>query len=335
LNVLITNKNQTAIQSLNIEIIKEMHGEFSVDEIAENFKNFFYQRMIIDITAIKEYQDISNLQKLSIALDTDKMILYLGNMVVEEANEFLSTLISMGIYNFTKNIDGIMYLYNNPNTYRDVAHFHNLSNFNQEKEEVETQKGRKISSNKNIVIGIQNLTSSSGATSLIFMMKNHLAVNYSVAAIELNKRDFKYLPGIDMITTTDVSFPKELNKCKEFDVILVDLNQSDVGAKECNEIVYLIEPSMLKLNKFVTLHKKKVRELKDKRVVLNQSMLNSKDVLDFEHEANTKVFFNLPPLDDRDQEIMVLNMFLKKLGFDKQYTEESDKKGRMLGLFGI
>ena len=32
----------------------------------------------------------------------------------------------MGIYNFTRNKDGINYLLQHPNTYRDVAHIHQL-----------------------------------------------------------------------------------------------------------------------------------------------------------------------------------------------------------------
>ena len=39
---------------------------------------------------------------------------------------FLSRLISMGIYNFTTNLDGVKYLLDNPNTYRDVAHLHQI-----------------------------------------------------------------------------------------------------------------------------------------------------------------------------------------------------------------
>jgi len=330
-NVIITNQNQSSIRSLNLEIIKEMNGEFSAEEIASTFKNFFYQRMIIDITAIKEYNDINNLQKLSIALDVDKLILYLGNTEVSNSNEYLSALISMGIYNFTKNVDGIMYLYNNPNTYRDVAHFHNLSGFqHDETDDKVVQKDGKDT----FIIGIENITTNSGATTLTYLMKQHLDVNYNVAAIELNKRDFSYLPDKELITANDDKIKSLVTKHRDKDVILIDLNQSKVGAKLCNEVIYLLEPSMLKLNKLVALHRKKVQELKNKRVVLNQSMLSSKDVLDFEYESKAKVFFNLPPLNERQHDIVVLNMFLKKLGFDKQYNEENDKKGKILGIFG-
>ena len=37
----------------------------------------FFQRMILDITALKDYRDIKTLQKLSISLDMDKVILLL------------------------------------------------------------------------------------------------------------------------------------------------------------------------------------------------------------------------------------------------------------------
>ncbi len=331
MNVIITNQNQNNIRSLNLEIIKEMNGEFSADEIASTFKHFFYQRLILDITALKDYEDVSNLQKLSIALDVDKMILYLGNTGVSNSNEYLSALISMGIYNFTKNVDGIMYLYNNPNTYRDVAHFHNLSNFSDDEPAGDSVK----QDGKNaIVIGVENITNSSGATTLTYLMKQHLDNNYSVVAIELNKRDFSYLPDKELITSNDEKIKGVINKHRDKDIVLVDLNQSAVGAKLCNEVIYLIEPSILKLNKLVALHRKKVQELKNKRIILNQSMLSSKDVLDFEYESKAKVFFNLPPLNERDHNIVVLNMFLKKLGFDKQYNEENDKKGKILGIFG-
>ena len=66
MNVIIANKYQSMLQSLNIDIIKTMYGEFEVEEIIKTFKNFFFQRMILDVTAIKDYKDISKLQQLSV-----------------------------------------------------------------------------------------------------------------------------------------------------------------------------------------------------------------------------------------------------------------------------
>ena len=112
MNVIVTNKYNAMLQNLDIDIIKSMNGEFDVDEIISTFQNFYYQRMILDITAIKNYQDIKNLQKLSISLDMDKVILLLDGSVESSSSEYLSKIISMGIYNFTTNSEGIMYLYN-------------------------------------------------------------------------------------------------------------------------------------------------------------------------------------------------------------------------------
>ncbi|MDD2518517.1 MAG: hypothetical protein PHG18_01350, partial [Bacilli bacterium] len=79
MNVIVTNRYKSMIQNLEIDIIKEMNGEFEVDEIISTFQNFFFQRMILDITAIKNYNEIKNLQKLSMALNMDKVILLLDD----------------------------------------------------------------------------------------------------------------------------------------------------------------------------------------------------------------------------------------------------------------
>ena len=71
--------------------------------------------MILDITAIKDYKDIKNIQNLSINLDMSKLIILLDGSSETSAQEYISGLISMGIYNFTKNKDGIVYLLSHPN----------------------------------------------------------------------------------------------------------------------------------------------------------------------------------------------------------------------------
>ena len=63
--------------------------------------------------------------------------------------------------------------------------------------------------------------------------------------------------------------------------------------------MYLIEPSSIRLNKLMRTNKNIFNELNGKKIVLNKSLLNDKDVNDFENEANTKVLYNVPPLDER------------------------------------
>ena len=64
MNVIVANRYQAMLQTLDIDVIKRMEGEFTVDELVSTFKNFFFQRMILDITAIKNYKDIKTFQRL-------------------------------------------------------------------------------------------------------------------------------------------------------------------------------------------------------------------------------------------------------------------------------
>lgn len=331
MNVIVTNKYQELIRGLELDIIKEMNGEFEVDEIISAFQNFFYQRMILDITAIKNYNQIKNIQKLSIALDMDKLILFLGDVPEGDSNEFLSMLISMGIYNFTKNIDGLTYLYNTPNGYRDVAH---LQQIEPAKEDRTSKFVAPIKMNKRI-IGVENVTSSSGATTLIYMMKKVLSKYYSVSAIEMNKRDFSYFNDKEMLSASDNDISSIINSQLEKDIILIDINGNVTAEGLCNEVLYLIEPSVIKLNKLMLLNRKKLDAVKSKKLVLNQSLLDSKDVSDFEYESKLKIFFNLPPLDERKNDIVEVRNLLQKLGFVGIGEDEVEKKNKILGLFGI
>ena len=331
MNVIIANKYQSMLDSLNIDVIKRLNGQFDVDDIINQFQNFFFQRMILDITALKNYKDIKTLQKLSISLDMDKIIILLDDTVEGSSDEFLSKLISMGIYNFTKNIDGIMYLYNNPNSYRDVAHIQQLDTTSTEQVVVEkfdtTVTGTRI-------IGIKNVTKQTGATTLTYMMKKQLEQHYSVVALEVNRDDFKYFHDKRMYSTTNSEIGNMIAKYNDKDVILIDVNDSTQALDLCHEVLYLVEPSVIKLNRLMLARPKTFKELKGKKIILNQSLLNPKDVLDFEYESGSKVFYNMPPLDEREKSIHALNVFLYKIGFTKQQSLEQDKKFSLLGLFG-
>lgn len=330
MNVIISNKYKEMLENLPIDIIKSENGVFDIDDIIKEFQNYFYQRMILDITAINNYQDITNLQKLSINLDMDKVILILDDTPESMMPDYLSKLISMGIYNFTKNVEGIMYLYNHPNSYRDVAQYHQLNSEPVSaprvggaiiEPEVVTRVEYVPQRVGPMIIGIKNITKQSGATTLIYMMKKQLEKNYSVVALEVDKQDFMFFNDKGMISIQGNNIANEISKYTDKDVILVDVNNNINALSYVGDVIYLIEPSIIKLNKLMMLSPSEISKYKDKKVILNQSMLTSKDVLDFEYESRIKVFFNMPPLDEREKKINILNIFLAKLGFTKQKTE--------------
>ena len=74
MNVIISNERQAELANLDIEIIKAINGVFEADELVSMFSNFFFGRMILDLTAIKDYKDVRNLQKFAMSLDVEKII---------------------------------------------------------------------------------------------------------------------------------------------------------------------------------------------------------------------------------------------------------------------
>ncbi len=324
MNVIISNQKRDMLKGLNIEVIKELHGEFDAEQLASSFKNFFFQKMILDITALKNYKDIKTMQKLSLSLDMNKVILVLDENSTTVSPTFMSQLISLGIYNFTTNLDGIMYLYNSPNSYRDVAHLHLIN------QTVEEQKPTNIFSSVSApkessnnfdgnarILGIKCAAKQSGATTLTYMMKKTLEQYYSVVAIEVDKSDFRFFNDKNMISTTNGNIAEVISKVKNYDVILIDVNNSNNAISMCGDIIYLLEPSIIKLNKMLLINPDILSEMQNKKLVLNQSLLKDKDISDFEFESNLKVFYNLPPLNERIKSSPELNQLLYKLGFTK------------------
>lgn len=329
MNVIVSNKKKEMLESLNIDIIKSVNGIFEVDELINMFKNFYYQRMILDITAIKNYTDVRTLQKLSISLDMEKIILVLDDTEESSSPQYLSKLISMGIYNFTKNSEGVLYLYNNPNSYRDVAQYHQLEE--QTNEIIYQNIGE---SNYCKIIGIKNLTEATGATTFVYLMVKQLSKNYKVFGVEVDNNEFNYFGNKNLLVSLSSKelsrFIEQHNDC---DAIIIDIDKSPTAISVCQEIIYLVEPSMIKLNKLMNFNRKAFSEVEGKKIILNQSLLTSKDALELAYEAKTKFFFNMPPLNERDAQIPIMDTFLTKLGFLKQQNNISDKKKKILGLF--
>lgn len=326
MNVIVSNKYQSMLETLQIDVIKSMNGEFEVDEIIRTFENFYFQRMILDVTAIKDYKDIKTIQKLSISLDMSKVILLLDDSPECSSDAYLSKLVSVGIYNFTKNVEGIMYLYNTPNSYRDVAHIQQLE---MAAPVMQAAPGAPMTQGPVVyqqmgprIIGFKSSTLSAGATSLVYMLKKELEQNYRTIAIEVDKRDFMFMRDNELVSTTSTDIGNIVAKNSNFEAILIDVNGSKAAEGLCHEMIYLIEPSTIKLNRMMLVSTKALKDLSGKKVVLNKSLLKSSDVSDFEYESGLKILFNLPPLDDRERNNPELNKFLRTLGFDRQQVAE-------------
>lgn len=340
MNIIISNQNNKITDSLNVEVIKTLSGEFSLDEITNELFNFYYNKAIIDITAIKNHYDINSVINFLRGFEPTKVIILLNDSEVINSNNFLGKLVENGYYNFTRNAAGVNYLVDNPNSYEDVEQYVKLSNpyllnqtfssdNNGENFQVnkETDQKHEKSNQNQRIIGVQNLTEHAGSTTLAYMMYKQLKYNYSVKGIEMNKQDFLYFREPDLSLCTSIDDLKI--KLKEFanaDAIIIDLNGFDSGAI-CDEILYLVDPGTLKLNKLLKKDSNVYLKVKTGKVVLNRSSIKLEEIPNFEYETKFRVFFNISNFDDRKERIKIIDELLYNLGFKKQNPEN-------MGFFG-
>ena len=54
MNVIVGNELQSQLSNLDVDIIKNISGVYEPIEIVEMFKNFFYSKMILDVTSVRK-----------------------------------------------------------------------------------------------------------------------------------------------------------------------------------------------------------------------------------------------------------------------------------------
>ena len=289
MNVVIYNQQDNIINGLNIEISKAIKGEFKVEDIIKTFSNYFFSRMILDVTALDNYKEY--------------------DYVINNDG-------SLGYYNFTTNLDGVQYLMQHPNSYRDVAHLHQI-------QEIPISLSSEVTAGRKMILGIKNITEGAGATTLTYLLYKELSDNYGVntMAIEVNKRDFIYFGDKRLLSTTKADLPTVLLKNQACDIILVDLNDSD--GVLCTDVLYLVEPSIIKLGKLIGRDRGILQRLNGKKVILNKTLITKSDVKEFEKESKLNIFFTMPPINDRKREEWILQL-LAKLHIINYETKKDD-----------
>lgn len=325
MNVIVANEKSSVLSNLDIDVIKSVTGEYEADELVAMFKDFFYDKMILDVTSIKNFRNLETIQKLAIGLGESKLILVLTDDVCSSAN-YLSSIISMGIYNFTNNVNAIKQLIERPNSYKDVAKIQQLSTLS-------TEVSNRVNSSGIKVLGIKNITDHAGATTLIYMLKKELSTIYGelVYAVEINKNDFFSFNDKNMISTNDREVEMKIREIANAKIILIDLNDNN-DESFCDDVLYLIEPSSIMLNKLIRKNRKIFDKLNGKKIILNKSLLNNKDITEFEYEANSKVFFNLPPLDERKKNAILTDL-LSRIGIGNGTAAKKEDSNKIFGLF--
>lgn len=346
MNVIVANKKQSELANLDIDIIKSINGEYEASELVEMFKSFFYSKMILDVTAIKNYDSLETYSELISGLAPDKIVFLLPEGSKLCTPNFLSHLIDIGIYNFTTDLKGVEYLLKKSNTLSDVEHIKKMVNESTNNEVVQNNNSTSSSNNvENIVkasakiedgvtiIGFKDVTEHAGATTLIYMLKkelSHVYGNDGVIGIELNKNDFMYFNDKNLFSIKENEVKTTIASNASAKIVLVDLNNA-VDDSYCGDVIYLIEPTTIKLNKLIQRNRIIFGKLASKKVILNKSALLNNDVTDFEGEAGIRVFYNMPSLDERKRN-EIISDFLVKLGLLNNNSNNSNSGG-IFGLF--
>jgi len=341
-NLLIENLNSNLLNSIDVNIIKTLNGEFTKSDLERELVNLYFNKVIIDITAIKGYVDYSFLFDFLSYFDKNKVIILLNDSELVNSNNYLSKLVKEGYYNFTRNAAGINYLIENPNELKDVEKYIvpdtfqnplfanaviNNNGFVEQNNNTDSDDDIFEKDSKQIIIGIQNLTSHAGSTTLMYMLVKQLRYNYNVQGIEMMSQDYIYFRDPDIMSITSLEDLKvRLKTFNTKEVVIVDLNDVD-GTSVCDQILYLIEPGITKLSKLIKSNRDLYLLMKTGKIVLNRSTLKDEDIANFEYETKLKVFYNMPNFNERKDRIQIVDALLIKLGFKKQSTNR--------GMFGI
>ncbi len=315
MNVIISNKLRNELKNISIPIGKELIGTYSIDDIVNSFANFTFTKLIIDLSAIKDQENLLGFQRLSSTLNVNDVIFVIND---SNDNKLISNIIPFGIYNFANTVESVIKLTQTSNQYKDVAHYHDLSNSSINKSVTMGITG------KTRIIGYVNMTKEAGSTSLIYMSMKYLSKFYKVLGLEINKNDFKAFNQENLKSISTDDFVNELNKSTDYDIILVDLNDSKLDV-HCSDVLYLIEPSIIKIDMLSRLNGNFSEFLRGKKVILNKSFLTSDDLSNFEYEGKLKVYFNLPPINDRANKSEHIISLYKKLGMDKKNAKRIHK----------
>ena len=111
--VIVSNKQKSVLDNANIDAIKDLNGVFNVQDLINNFKNYFFTKMVIDATSIVDFTNPEVLKQLASGIGSEKLVVLLPPKP-EPPLRFLETLVNIGIYNFSTNIDELIYLISNP-----------------------------------------------------------------------------------------------------------------------------------------------------------------------------------------------------------------------------
>lgn len=303
MNIIIANQYGQVIKGLNIADNSYI-GLYDVNELGNSMHNLSFDLLIIDVTAIKNYQFVSTIKQLINYVEANKIILLLDNNCIND--EYINGLVSIGVYNFAKDVDGLVNLVNNRNTYNDVSGY--VNEYASDALPVNKEKRHAK------VIGLVNVTRHAGSTTLAYSLVKVLKKKYNVIGIEVDATDFSFFKSKNLISTIGNKIKYLVNKNDDKDIIIIDTNNSQKAIDVCDQVIYLVEPTTIKINKLMLSKPSIFKDIFDKKVVLNKCFLSKWDIAEFENESRIKIFYSIPSINERDKNDPNVIKLITKLG---------------------
>ncbi len=140
--IVISNKLKNVIDSSKLADAncKYAIGCYSADDCIRTLSEYDIDYLVLDITALKDAFELGTWKKFRDFFDPTKTIILLDETKSYSNFEFLSMLITMGFYNFTKTGEGILKLMQYPNAYQDVSKYQQMAISMEDKREKEEEQ---------------------------------------------------------------------------------------------------------------------------------------------------------------------------------------------------
>ena len=230
--VIVSNKQKSVLDNANIDAIKDLNGVFNVQDLINNFKNYFFTKMVIDATSIVDFTNPEVLKQLASGIGSEKLVVLLPPKP-EPPLRFLETLVNIGIYNFSTNIDELVNLISNPYDKESINRkIHNLGPVSQTTNPASEINNNVQNNNNNNISLEQGLNSIEDINAI-----NPINVNSDVSSNNINNQvndDSKYIANNGNVdnNNTNNGNPEE----KKDMISLTDfvLSESSIGNNNNN-----------------------------------------------------------------------------------------------------
>ncbi len=127
--VVIANKLKSLIDASGVSTLEHQTavGTFYSKDCIRRLSTMEFDSLILDITALKDAYEIETWNSFRELFPPEKTVLVFDQAKSYSGASFLSSLVTLGYYNFAREKEEIVRLLKNPNTYENVAKYQQMA----------------------------------------------------------------------------------------------------------------------------------------------------------------------------------------------------------------